>query len=233
MPKCLKEYPGMGDHPSREQAKGQEAQETQCRVRSFGNQERVFRHYKSTPDNARQAARVKGCVPVCRPPGSQEPRSHALRVKVSTAVLAPSPHAFPAVPGSPQLLISRAKSPLHTSPRSTHLTLYIPGFCIPLPNSASPGGPARYGQQVRTLHPAKHLTSNNPGTKFTHTATGPIARYGSMYFPNLSPPVCLPLWPRFITPGHICLGTSLKSTRRQLQTTVIRKSSHILQDLRL
>lgn len=142
------------------------------RLRSHGFHVRSFRYHETTTDNGTSAARVEERAPVRRPPGSGRA---ALRVQVSTAVLGASPRAFPAVPGSPRLLIARCQaSPsrlasLH-APHTLHFRLLRPSS-----QSASPGGPARYGHEARTLYPAKHLTSNNPGTKF--------APYGN-WFPS-------------------------------------------------
>lgn len=160
--KCLKERPSTGDHTSSERAQGQEAPEA-----------RFPRQVLPLPRNHhRQRKNVRLCVGHL---GQEERPSDALRVQVSTAVLGASPRAFPAVPGSPRLLIARCQaSPsrlasLH-APHTLHFRLLRPSS-----QSASPGGPARYGHEARTLYPAKHLTSNNPGTKF--------APYGN-WFPS-------------------------------------------------
>lgn len=163
--KCLKERPSTGDHTSSERAQGQEAPEAR-----FPRQGTVSTSGPSV--TTKPPATTEERAPVRRPPGSGRA---ALRVQVSTAVLGASPRAFPAAPGSPRLLIARCQaSPsrlasLH-EPHTLHFRLLRPSS-----QSASPGGPARYGHEARTLYPAKHLTSNNPGTKF--------APYGN-WFPS-------------------------------------------------
>lgn len=206
-------------------------------VRSFRKHERVFYYYKTTTDDGIHAVQVKECVCVSHL-DHEEQHSDALRVKVSTAVLDPSPQAFPAVPGSPQLLISRCKvSPSHLAslhaPHTLHFRLLRPSsqfglswwpcpLWTPGMNTLSSQTPD-IQQPRHQIHPIQQLV--------------PITHCDSTNFPNLSPPICFPLLSHFITPGHIfVLARPWKvpgdSCKPQSKYRDGRKSSYTLQDLR-